>query len=99
MRFRILPPAALPGKLVLAITVIAVSAAIPLIAFVMAHGYNLKGDRVASGYTASRHFSGVPGPTAGAGLPVIALGIGAYWLVRRQRRKSEAGLPEGDLKD
>jgi hypothetical protein len=28
----------------------------------------------------------VPGPLAGAGLPIIAVGYGAYWLVRRLRR-------------
>ena len=33
---------------------------------------------------------GVPGPLVGAGLPVIAVGYGAYWLVRRYRRKSDA---------
>jgi hypothetical protein len=32
----------------------------------------------------------VPGPLVGAGLPVIAVGYGAYWLVRRYRRKSDA---------
>jgi hypothetical protein len=32
---------------------------------------------------------GAPGPIAGAGLPVLALGYGAYWLVRRYRRKSD----------
>ena len=31
---------------------------------------------------------GVPGPVAGAGLPIMAIGLGAYWLVRRHRRKT-----------
>jgi hypothetical protein len=31
-----------------------------------------------------------PAPLIGAGLPVIAVGYGAYWLVRRYRRKSDA---------
>jgi hypothetical protein len=30
---------------------------------------------------------GVPGPIAGAGLPVIAIGFGVYWLIKRRRRK------------
>ena len=30
---------------------------------------------------------GAPGPIAGAGLPILAVGYGAYWLVRRLRRK------------
>ena len=34
------------------------------------------------------HYRGAPGPIAGAGLPIIAVGYGAYWLVRRYRRKS-----------
>jgi len=35
------------------------------------------------------HYSGTPGPLVGAGLPIIAVGFGAYWLVRRYRRKSD----------
>jgi len=35
------------------------------------------------------HVHGAPGPIAGAGLPVIAVGYGAYLLVRRHRRKSD----------
>ena len=31
---------------------------------------------------------GAPGPIAGAGLPILGIGFGAYWLVRRYRRKS-----------
>jgi hypothetical protein len=35
------------------------------------------------------HYRGAPGPIAGAGLPILAVGYGAYWLVRRYRRKSD----------
>jgi LPXTG-motif cell wall-anchored protein len=31
---------------------------------------------------------GAPGPLVGAGLPVILIGGGIYWLVRRRKRKS-----------
>ena len=30
-----------------------------------------------------------PGPIAGAGLPILAVGYGAYWLINRFRRKSD----------
>lgn len=32
------------------------------------------------------NISGAPGPVAGAGLPVIAIGYGVYWLVKRRRK-------------
>jgi hypothetical protein len=31
---------------------------------------------------------GAPGPIAGAGLSILAIGYGAYWLVKRYRRKT-----------
>lgn len=33
-----------------------------------------------------RDWQGAPGPIAGAGLPVLAVGYGVYWLIRRRRR-------------
>jgi len=32
---------------------------------------------------------GAPGPIAGAGLPFLAIGYGAYWLVKRFRSKTD----------
>jgi hypothetical protein len=34
-----------------------------------------------------------PGPIAGAGLPVLAVGFGVYWLVRRRRKPNNMGVP------
>jgi hypothetical protein len=31
-------------------------------------------------------YHGAPGPILGAGLPVLAIGYGVYWLVKRRRR-------------
>ena len=39
-----------------------------------------------SGCNGNTH--GAPGPIAGAGLPVLAVGYGVYWLIKR-RRKSD----------
>ena len=35
------------------------------------------------------HISGAPGPIAGAGLPILAVGYGVYWLIRRRRGNAE----------
>ena len=39
---------------------------------------------------------GVPGPIAGAGLPILAIGFGAYWLAKRLRRRG-VGTKESAL--
>jgi LPXTG-motif cell wall-anchored protein len=31
-------------------------------------------------------YSGAPGPLVGAGLPVLLVGGGIYWIVRRRKR-------------
>jgi hypothetical protein len=33
--------------------------------------------------------SGAPGPIVGAGLPILAVGYGVYWLVRRRRKPTD----------
>ena len=39
----------------------------------------------ATAAAASRGGHGAPGPIAGAGLPLLAVGYGTFWLVRRLR--------------
>jgi hypothetical protein len=60
-------------------TAIVVSAI--LISPAFAHDNQREGDN-----DHGRHFHGAPGPIAGAGLPVLAVGYGVYWLVRRRRK-------------
>ena len=83
-------PATLPGKLALsgaALVTFIGAAAVAVAFFVMARADSAKSGLVAISGT---HYGGVPSPAAGAGLPVIIVGCGAYWLVRRHRRKSDA---------
>ena len=40
-------------------------------------------------YVGQGTYSGAPGPIAGAGLPFLAIGYGAYWLMKR-RLKAKA---------
>jgi hypothetical protein len=39
----------------------------------------------APGHNKPGHVSGAPGPIAGAGLPILAIGYGVYWLIKRRR--------------
>jgi hypothetical protein len=34
----------------------------------------------------NKEYSGAPGPIAGAGLPILAIGYGVYWLIKRRRK-------------
>jgi hypothetical protein len=34
-------------------------------------------------------YHAAPGPIAGASLPVLAVGYGVYWLVRRRRKSAQ----------
>jgi hypothetical protein len=87
MRSRYLP-ATLPGKLVLSgAALVTFIGAAAVAAFFMARTDSAKSGLVA---ISGSHYGGVPSPVTGAGLPVIIVGCGAYWLVRRHRRKSDA---------
>lgn len=36
----------------------------------------------------NKQVKGAPGPIAGAGLPILAVGYGVYWLVRRRHKST-----------
>ena len=97
LRGIVLLPATLPGKLLLAATLItlAVGGSWAAGAFSPPYAGNQNGHHTISGSTGSGHYSGVPSPTAGAGFPIIVLGMGAYWFVRRYRRRSDSSPTAG----
>ena len=35
---------------------------------------------------AAKRYRGAPAPIAGAGLPVLAVGLAVYWVLRRRRK-------------
>jgi hypothetical protein len=59
------------------------------ILFVPAGGINSASACVAGGPSPQCKTEGAPGPIAGAGLPVLAIGYGAYWLAKRLRRRPD----------
>jgi hypothetical protein len=52
-------------------------------------------DSSSGGPSSGGGIHGAPGPVAGAGLPVVAVGYGVYWLVRR-RRQASSKQPQAD---
>jgi hypothetical protein len=74
-------------KLTLACAFLAVLS-LPALAGQNGQGQNGNGQGQNGNGQGGNGYHGAPGPIAGAGLPILAVGYGAYWLVRRYRRKS-----------
>jgi hypothetical protein len=69
----------------IAATAIALLTTVPLPASAMAKWPNSRD-----------HYRGVPAPIVGAGLPILCVGYGVYWLVRRRRRRPEWNFIDPD---
>ena len=37
-------------------------------------------------YVGQGAYHGAPGPIVGAGLPILAVGYGVYWMIKRRRK-------------
>jgi hypothetical protein len=70
------------GELIMK-TVLALPMALLLALSVPALAKDDKGDKGDK----DKGVKGAPGPLVGAGLPVILIGGGIYWIVRRQKQK------------
>ena len=66
--------------------VLALPMALLLALSVPASAKNDKGNQ-GNGNGNGGNVRGAPGPLVGAGLPVILIGGGIYWIVRRQKQK------------
>jgi hypothetical protein len=75
------------GKIVFFVALMTMAAQFPLGMGALAddHDRSWGGDRDHHG-DRGRGVHGAPGPIAGAGLPILAVGYGVYWLVRRRRK-------------
>jgi hypothetical protein len=51
-----------------------------------AFGHNQGGNNQGGNNNSQGGHHAAPGPIAGAGLPVLAVGFGVYWLARRRRK-------------
>jgi hypothetical protein len=52
----------------------------------LAKAGNNQGGNNQDGNSQGGYIRGAPGPVAGAGLPVLAVGYGVYWLIKRRRK-------------
>ena len=75
------------AKIALSIALMIMAAQFPLGVGALAddHDSDWWGGRDHHGY-GDHGVHGAPGPIAGAGLPILAVGYGVYWLIRRRRK-------------
>jgi hypothetical protein len=76
------------AKIIFFVALITMAAQFPLGTSALAddHDRSWGGDRDHHGDRGGGSVHGAPGPIAGAGLPILAVGYGVYWLIRRRRK-------------
>jgi hypothetical protein len=78
----------IPNGLALVATLFALAGAVVFGTPNLANAQNCDGNCNQQGNN-QQNTRGAPGPIAGGGLPVLAVGYGVYWLIKRRRRKAE----------